>query len=41
VRAREVPEAKLAAVRAATENHRQFMALGQGYVELCESRLDL
>ncbi len=38
---RYVPEAKLAAVRAATANYRQFMALVQRYVELCESRLDL
>ena len=38
---RYVPEAKLAAVRAATGNYRRFMALVQQYVDLCEAHLDL
>lgn len=38
---RYVPEAKLAAVRAATDSYRRFMALVQQYVDLCEARLDL
>ena len=38
---RYVPEAKLAAVRAATDNYRRIMDLVQRYVDLCEARLDL